>query len=188
LKAEKVPAFYVKFRSDDIVQFTHGFLRNQARDVFNEVGGTFPIEQIMGDNGPFLSAVREKLQKLVDPIGVQIEQFGFIGAPRPPEAVIQSINMKVQAQQIALQKQNMVAQAEADAKSAVAQAEGQGRAKIAVAEGEAKANALLANSISAQLIEWQKLKIQQEAISKWDGHRPQVEGGGAGLLLQVQPK
>ena len=79
LRAERVPAFYVKFRSDDLDKFTHGYLRNVARDMFNETAGKYSIEQIMGDNGPFLSEVRQKLQAQVEAIGVVIEQFGLIG-------------------------------------------------------------------------------------------------------------
>ena len=188
LRSEKVPAFYVKFRSDDLDKFTHGYLRNVARDMFNETAGKYSIEQIMGDNGPFLAEVRQKLQAQVDAIGVVIEQFGLIGAPRPPDAVIGSINAKVQAQQIALQKQNEIMQAEAEAKKAVAVAQGEANAKIAVAEGEAKANQLLSGSITPVLLEWQKLRIQQQAIDKWNGVRPQVEAGGGGntgLLLNI---
>src|SRR5512140_2528027 len=85
LRPDRVPHFYVKFRNDNLEDFTHGFLRNVARDQCNETAGKYSVEQIMGDNGPFLAEVRDKLQKQVDPIGVVIEQFGFIGAPRPPD-------------------------------------------------------------------------------------------------------
>ena len=116
LRSDKVPHFYVKFRNDNLDDFTHGFLRNVARDMFNETAGKYSVEQIMGDNGPFLAEVRDRLQKQVEAIGVVIEQFGFIGAPRPPEGIIHAINAKVQAQQIALQKQTEITQAEADKK------------------------------------------------------------------------
>jgi regulator of protease activity HflC (stomatin/prohibitin superfamily) len=118
---------------------------------------------------------------------VRIEQFGLIGAPRPPEGVIQSINQKVQAQQIAQQKQNEIVQAQAEAQKTVATAEGAARAQVARAEGEAKANQILAASISPALIQWRQLEIQQQAVTRWDGARPQVEGGASGLLLQVAP-
>jgi hypothetical protein len=32
------------------------------------------------------------------------------------------------------------------------------------------------------------LDLQQQAVGKWDGHRPQVEGSGSGMLLNVSPK
>ncbi len=55
-----------------------------------------------------------------------IDQFGFIGSPRPPQSVIDAINAKVQAQQIAVQKQNELVQSQADAAKLVAAAEGPG--------------------------------------------------------------
>lgn len=97
LEEDKVPYFYVKFLSDDLNTFTHGFLRNVARDCFNDNAGKYSVEQIMGDNAQFLKDATGCVQNKVAPYGVKIEQFGFIGAPRPPQNVIDSINLKVQA-------------------------------------------------------------------------------------------
>jgi len=187
LLADKVPSFYVKFRSDDLDTFTHGFLHNVARDCFNEVAGKFGVEQIMGDNAPFLKDARDCLQGRVTDIGVNIQQFGIIGAPRPPQQVIDSINLKVQAAQIALQKQNEVLQAEADAKKKVAEAEGQAKSAIAIANGEAEANRIRSASINPQIIEWQKLMVTDRWIARWNGQVPQVNAGGnpPGMLLNL---
>lgn len=180
LVPERVPHFYVKFRSDDLSSFTYGFLRNLARDVFNDVAGRYTIDQIMGDNGPLLKEVRAELQKQLDPIGVHLEQFGFIGAPRPPDAVIAAINMKVQAMQLALQKQNEIVQAEADAKKSVAEANGYAQSTLVKAEAQAQANRKLAESVTSNLVEYQK-------IQKWDGRLPTVSGG-AGVLMNLPGK
>lgn len=187
---EKVPAFYVKFRSQDLGTFTHGFLRNQAREKFDNAAGKYRIEQIMGDNAPFLKETREALQAELTPIGVQIDQFGFIGAPRPPQQVIDAINAKVKATQIAIQIENEVRQSKAQAEKNVAEAEGQARALVARAEGNAKAavaqaqgdaeaNRLLSQSITANLIEWRRLGVQQQSIQKWNGTLPGFLGGSA---------
>src|ERR1039458_7963282 len=116
LDASKVPAFYVKFRNDDINQFTHGFLRNVARDAINRTGSQYTVQEVMGEKKSELEQnSRMELQKQVGDIGVVIDQFGFIGSPRPPQSVIDAINAKVQAQQIAVQKQNELVQSQADA-------------------------------------------------------------------------
>jgi len=167
LVEEKIPNFYVKFRNDDLDKFTHGFLRNVARDCLNEIAGKYAVEQIMGDNGEFLRDARDCTQKHVETYGVSISQFGPIGAPRPPESVVRSINLKVQAQQIALQKQNEVMQARADADKAVA-----------VAKGQADSNKMLTESLSPSLLEWRRLALEESAISKWNGYTPTVLGGG----------
>ena len=178
LVADKVPAFYLKFRSDDLDTFTHGFLRNMSREKFDSAAGHYGVEQIMGDNAPFLSEVKLALQSELDPIGVHIEQFGFIGAPRPPQAVIDSINAKVQATQLAMQKQNELMQAQADAAKRVAAAEGEAKSIVALAEAQADANRRLAASVSPTLVEYQK-------IQKWDGKLPQVSSGASGIMLSL---
>ena len=179
LDRTKAPTFYVKFRSDDIQSFTDGYLRNVVRNKFNEIAGNYTVEQIMGDNGAMLKQVGTEVQNAVIADGIDIDpnSFGFIGAPRPPQAVLDSISLKVQAAQIGLQKQNEVVQAEADAKK-----------RVALAQGEADANRILTSSINDNLIRWKQLELTERAVNKWDGKRPTVEGGGSGLLLNVNPK
>ncbi|HXA47332.1 MAG TPA: SPFH domain-containing protein, partial [Burkholderiaceae bacterium] len=41
LSAQRVPEFYVKFRADQIQSFTHGFLRDTARNVVVAVGSEY---------------------------------------------------------------------------------------------------------------------------------------------------
>lgn len=180
LNREKIPAFYVKFRSDDLDQFTHGFLRNVARDVFNEVAGKYPVEDLYGPRKEeFLVQVRDRLNREVADIGVEIVQLGFIGAPRPPKIVVDAINMKVRAVQQAVQAENELRREQANAQK-----------QIARAQGASEANRLLAASISDQLIQWRQLEITEAAINKWNGVRPTVEAGenAGGLLLQVTPR
>jgi regulator of protease activity HflC (stomatin/prohibitin superfamily) len=191
LDSAKVPAFYVKFRNDDINQFTHGFLRNVARDAINRTGSQYTVQEVMGEKKSELELnSRAELQKQVGDIGVVIDQFGFIGSPRPPQSVIDAINAKVQAQQIAVQKQNELVQSQADAAKLVAAAEGQAKAQVAVANGEAESNRVRAASISQNIIEWQKLAVTDRWIAKWNGQVPQVQTGanGPGMLLDITPK
>jgi regulator of protease activity HflC (stomatin/prohibitin superfamily) len=191
LDPARVPAFYVKFRSDDIDQFTHGFLRNVARDSMNRVAANYTVEEIMGEKKPEMEKrSRDELQSEVKDIGVVIEQFGFIGSPRPPESVVAAINAAQQAKYIAQQKQNELLQSQADAAKQVAAAEGQAKAQIAIAQGEAESNRVRAASISPQIIEWQKLAVTDRWITRWNGSMPQVQAGGniPGLLLNVNPE
>lgn len=185
LTADKVPAFYIKFRSDDLKLFNDGFLHSVARTCINDTAGSYNIEQIMGDNGPWLKASHQCLNERLDQYGIHIEQFGIIGSPRPPDTVIQSINMKVQATQLAMQKQNEVAQAEADAKKLVAEADGQASAQVARAKGEAESNRIKSSSIDDKLIQWYRLTNQHDMIWRWNGQRPNIEAGNSGVLLQL---
>jgi len=186
LMPDKVPAFYIKFRSDDLKMFNDNFLHSVARTCINDTAGHYTIDKIMGDNGPWLKESENCLEGKLNQYGVHIEQFGIIGSPRPPNEVIQSINAKVQATQLAIQKQNEVAQAEADAKKAVAEAEGQANAQIARAKGEAEANRIKSSSIDDKLIRWYALTNQHDQIWRWNGEVPKVStGGNSGLLLSI---
>jgi regulator of protease activity HflC (stomatin/prohibitin superfamily) len=177
LEESAAPAFYVKYRARDIETFTDGYLRNVARDAFNEVAGDYSIEQIMGDNGPVLQAVRNRMQSVLKVDGIQISQLGFMGSPRAPKQVSDAINLKVQAAQIALQKENEVAQAKAEAQKMEAIAQGDAQANIIRAQADATANKLRSSTLTPELIEWNK-------IQRWDGHNPSVvSGAGAGSLM-----
>ncbi len=173
LDPSKVPHFYVQFRNDDLDAFTHGFLHNVTRDCFNELGGKYDLDHIMGDNADFVHAVRDELQKRVGVYGVNIQQFGIIGVPRPPDDVLKAINAKIGATQLAIQKQNELVQAEAEAKKVIARA-----------EGDAKANLLLASSITPQLIQWQTLELQRISIAKWNGQLPQYNGTSLPFIMK----
>lgn len=192
LDTTKVPDFYVKFRNDDLKVFTYGFLHNVTRDIMMEVGGHYSVEQIMGDNEAFLHEVRERVQSQVSSIGVSIQQFGFIGAPRPPQQIIDSINNAQQAKYNAIRTQNELASTQAEVAKSVAKATGEAQAAIAAAEGQAKANKLLGDSLTDKVIERARLDVQWQAIQKWNGQLPTsvvgASGGPAGLLLNVTPK
>lgn len=192
LNFDKVPNFYVTFRSDDLDKFTHGYMRNLARDKFDSIAGRYKIEQIMGDNAQFLADVRNALQNELTPLGVEIRQFGLIGAPRPPQQVIAAINAKVQATQVAIQTENEVRQTRAQAEKDVAKAEGAARSEVASAEGyakamllradaEAEANRKVANSLTPSLLE----KIR---LDKWDGSVPQMTGVGGTPMINLTPR
>lgn len=187
LGADYIPAFYVKFRSDDLKLFAYGYLHNVTRDAMMEVGGHYTVENIMGDNEKFLHEVRDRIQSQMQPIGVMLLQFGFIGSPRPPQAVIESINLAQQAKYLALQKENELAQSKAEAAKSVAFATGEANAAIARAEGQARANTLLSNSLSDKVLERIRLDNQTKWIDKWSGVVPSTMIGGDknGLLLNV---
>jgi len=187
LDVTKVPAFYVKFRNDNITNFTFGYLHNMTRDCFTRTGGQYNVEQLMGNNAPFVDKVRECLQTSVAEIGVQIQSFGIVGSLRPPQTIIDSINAKLTAQQNALKTEMEVAQTKAEAQKQIAQTEGTAQARIKMAQAEAESNKLLSGSLTPQLLQWRQLQIQADAVGRWNGQRPQVEGSGSGLLLNVTP-
>lgn len=183
----KIPAFYVKFRSDNIESFAYGYLHNVTRNAMTEVGSQYTVEDVMGGKTEaYVKAVQAKIQTEMTPLGIQVEQFGFIGKLRPPQQIVDSINNAQQAQYLAQQKQNELLQAQADAAKQVAQAEGAAKAEIARAQGQAQANKLLNESLSEKVLERTRLDVEWFRISKWNGQLPQITtGNGNGMLLQV---
>jgi regulator of protease activity HflC (stomatin/prohibitin superfamily) len=189
LQSDHVPAFYVKFLAKDIEDFTDGYLRNITRNCMNDAAGQYEIAQIMGDNSAFLKDAKACLEKQVSQYGVIIDTLGLTGAPRPPQVVLDQINSKNQAQQLALQKQMELLQVQADANKQVAAADGQARAAIAVANGDAQANRIRAASITPVILQNKALDNQHDAIWRWNGQMPSTvvnSGQGSnGLLFNI---
>jgi regulator of protease activity HflC (stomatin/prohibitin superfamily) len=182
-----VPDFYLKYRVSDLSTFTHGFLRDVVRNSLNEVASTYSIEEIYGEHkAEFLHKVEALIQTKLTPVGVGIQQFGFIGAPRVPDVISAAITGKAQAIQNAERAQNELAQTQAEAAKKIAEADGDAKSEVARAQGEAEANRIRQASITPQLLELRRLENQRALIDRWNGQLPQVESGsGNGLMLQL---
>ena len=182
----RVPEFYVKYRTDDLERFTHGILKDIVRNSLNEVASTYSLEDIYGENkARFLREARDRVQSQVEPVGVGIQQFGFIGEPRFTAAIEQAITQKTQAiteaerarNQLAVTQAEMaktVAEAEGEARSQVERARGEATSAIERARGEAEANRLRQASITPQLLEWRRLENQRALVEKWNGELPRM--------------
>jgi regulator of protease activity HflC (stomatin/prohibitin superfamily) len=186
----RVPDFYVKYRVSDLDVFTHGILRDIVRNSLNEVASTYSVEQIYGEQKTeFLNKVEALIQSKMDPVGVVIQQFGFIGAPRVPAVIASAITNKAQAIQAAEQARNELAKTQAEAAKTVAEAEGEAKAAVTRAQGEAEANKIRQASLTPQLLELRKIENQKAMIDRWNGQMPTVQSGaGSGGLLLELPK
>jgi len=175
LEGSKAPYFYIKFRNDDIKAFTHGYMRNIMRDSFQIVASRYTYEEINGTGKEkFMKEVQAMMNTDLSQYGVTIEQLGFVGALRPPNAIRDAITLKLKANQDAIRTENELRQSTAEASKVVAKA-----------KGEADANKLLAESLTPVLMEWRRLAVTAAAVEKWDGKRPTVEGAGSGMLLSI---
>jgi regulator of protease activity HflC (stomatin/prohibitin superfamily) len=184
----KVPEFYVKYRVNQLDVFTHGILRDIVRNSLNEVASIYTIEEIYGlKKTEFLRKVEDMIQAKVAPVGVGVQQFGFIGAPRVPEVIAQSITAKARAIQDAERARNELAMTQAEAAKKIAEAEGDAQSQINRAKGEAEANRIRQSSLTPQLLELRRLEIQRAMIDKWNGQLPTVQSGQGtgGLILQM---
>ena len=145
------------------------------RDAFNEVGAQYALEEVYGPKKEeLLSKVKKRVNDEVSKYGVILVQFGFVGRIRIDPTIMQALNAKLATTQNAMTAENRLREAQANAAN-----------RVAAAEGEARANLALAKSITPELIEWRKLDLTQNAINRWNGVRPMVEGNSSGMLLQL---
>jgi len=166
LDASKAPSFYLKYMAKDIDTFTHGLMRQVARDEFNNLATNYTAEELYGvKKEEFVKTVLVRVNNHFKDNGVVVETLGFVGAPRPPASFTDAINGKLNAIQRSQQAVNELQETEAQAKK-----------QIAKAEGEAKSNMIKAASLTPAVIKWRELEIQQAALVKWNGNVPQFIG------------
>jgi regulator of protease activity HflC (stomatin/prohibitin superfamily) len=184
---QKVPEFYIKYRVSDLELFTHGILRDIVRNSLNEVASTYAVEDIYGEKkAEFLKKVGAMIEQKVAPVGVSVQQFGFIGAPRVPAVIASAITAKAQAIQEAERARNELATTQAEAAKKIAQADGEAKSLVTIAKGEAEANRIRQSSLTPQLLELRRIENNRLQIEKWNGQLPTVQSGqGGGLILQL---
>lgn len=183
----KVPDFYVKYRVNNLELFTHGILRDIVRNSLNEVASTYNVEDIYGEKkAQFLHQVEQQIQDKVANVGVGVQQFSFIGAPRVPSVIATAITAKAQAIQESERAKNELATTQAEAAKKIAEADGDAKSTVTRAQGEADANRIRQTSITPQLLELRRLENQRAYIDKWNGQLPSVQAGqGTGFLMEL---
>lgn len=167
---EKVPVLFQKYRKG-LEEITDIYIHNLIRDALVVSGSTRSIDQIYGaGKAKLLEEVQKEVADKIGPMGINVDQISVVGGFSLPETVVQSINLKIQATQQAQQRENEVATAKAEAQKAVAVAQGEADSVTIKAKAQATANQILAQSLSAEL-------VQYNAIGKWDGALPQTMAG-----------
>lgn len=186
LDPEKVHVLFQTYRRG-IDEITDVYLYNMVRDTMVQFASSRTAENLYGEGktefvSDVTSAVREKMKS----VGINIDYIAIVGNVWLPQQVKQAIDAKVQAGQLAAQRETEVATAKAEAEKAVATAEGEARSRKAIADANAyviikeaeaqkTANEMLSKSITPELIEYNKAQ-------KWNGTMPQVMGAGATLM------
>lgn len=181
IRPENVNTIFQKYRRG-INEITDTYLRNMVRDAFVSVSSTKPISDIYGiGKEEIIEKVQEKIKAQVEPIGINIEKIYYIGSLRLPDAVIAAIDAKINADQIAQQRRNEVAQAEAEADKRIAQARGEAQSILEVAKAQAEANRIISQSLTDNLVRY-------KAIEKWSGELPRMTGNAPVPFIDVTPE
>ena len=175
---DKVSIIFQTYRRG-VEEITDTFLRNMVRDALVKQSSNKPIEYVYGaGKSELLASVQKDVADQVAPLGINIGKIYWIGEIRLPKTVIDSINAKNAATQMAQQRQNEVAQAKAEADKKIEDARGTAESILRVADAQAKANKLLAESLTTEFVQYQ-------AITKWDGQLPKMTGSAAVPFIDV---
>lgn len=164
IKPENVVKVFQKYRLG-IEEITNTFLRNMVRDAMNKVSSTMAVEEIYGPKKEdFIAKVNEIVKHEAEQDGIDVDKIYLIGSFKLPEAVVQSINAKIQATQNAMKVENEVATAKAEAQKVLIEA-----------QARAQANRIISQSLTPELVNY-------NAIQKWNGRLPQVTGGATPMI------
>ena len=175
---DKVSVIFQTYRRG-VEEITDTFLRNMVRDALVKQASNKPIEYVYGaGKADLIAAVQKDVSDQVSAIGIKIDKIYWIGEIRLPEVVLNSINAKNAATQMAQQRQNEVAQAKAEADKKIEDARGEAESILKVADAQAKANKLLAQSLTPEFVQYQ-------AITKWNGELPKMTGSSAVPFIDV---
>lgn len=160
-------------------------LQPAIQEATKSVMAGYRAEELIQSRGVVSNAIIDEISKKVNDYGIIIDEFNitnFSFSKAFDEAIEQKLVAEQNKMKAATENEQRVAAAEADAAEAKARAEGEADAARIKAEGEAEAikakadaqaeaNKKIANSLTPELIE-------QNKIDKWSGTVPQTVVGG----------
>lgn len=182
-KKTKLHRFYETYRKSPD-EFRANELRNGLRNCFAETAETLKLTPSM------LPTNQQRLVKGVIQCTQQrfptivLQDVTLLAPLRLPPEIQKSIDEQFASQQAAQTAESNRRKAEAEAAANVAEAKGEAKVTIEQARAEAEANRLRAASITPQLLELERLRVERARIEKWNGQQaptiqtPNVQIGG----------
>lgn len=158
---------FTKYRKP-LRDIEEGYMRTCIYDAYRITANNYTSDELMSSRAKFEGEVREMLNKSLGEEGFIVQEF--TSQIDPPETLRRMIDAKNEAVQASLKAENLVKEAEANAKIAVAKARGKADALKIQADGEAYYNRTVAASLN-------DLLVRQYAIEKWNGELPTYNGG-----------
>lgn len=198
--ADRVAELFTRFKGQSGKDVRDSFIKPNIVSWTKEVTAKYPVTEILGDERANLNtALSEYISAKFEPYGIIVENVSLIDIDADQETRA-SVQRKVNAQQelelaqieqktanVQAQKEKEVALIAAEQEKEVAtinaekvkiKAEGDAEAVRIKAEAEAEANNKIAESLTKELIEKQK-------IDKWNGDVPKVSGGGTVPIVSI---
>lgn len=148
-------------------------------DFIKEVVPKYPVIDILGKRDEIRAQAREKLGENLHRYGIVVEDIYISNITFSPEYQA-AIERKQTAQQNVETENQLLAAKRIQSEQVIVEAEAQAKAQIARANGESQANLARTSSITPQLIEYLRW-------TKWDGRLPMVTGDTQPLLQVPLP-
>lgn len=177
--AESVVGIFKKYRKP-VADLEKTIVKNYLRDAFNSTAATYTASELYEKRNQFQTESEKAIKDILEPEGFVIEQVVLLNELRLPQSVVKNIEAKVNATQMALRKQEELAQATADAQKKVAEAQGKADAMRIHADAERYAFEQKKKALTSLL-------VQQQMIDKWNGKLP-VYGEVPTLFRNVAQK
>lgn len=195
--AERVTDTFVRFKGRSGEDVKDTFIKPKIMAWTQEVSATYPVTDIFGDKRTQINAELDTyLKQKFEHYGIIIDTVNFtdISVDEETAAAIQKkvtaqqelelANIEAQTAKVQAEKDKQVALIEAEKNKETAQiqaeqakikAQGEADAKKIASDAEAQANRKIAESLTPELIEKQK-------IEKWNGDVPQVQGNATPII------
>lgn len=183
---EKLPQTFTRFKGQSGKEILKTFIKPKMQAWIKEITPRFPMLEIISTNrGAVNKVITDELSEKFAQYGIIIDNIALADV-RPDEDTARAIDERIQAQE-QLEKAKVTAErekvearkdkeiAEINAEKAKIEAQGKADSKTIAAEAEAKANKLISESITPELIEYNKIK-------QWKGEVPAVQGAGSTIV------
>ncbi|HWY12164.1 MAG TPA: SPFH domain-containing protein [Bacteroidia bacterium] len=199
---DSVKAVFMKWRKD-INYIANVYFDNSIHDALIHVASNMAIEDIYGPKKQTLvNKVDSILEREVNPYGIIVDRIFITDDFKLPAVIVNAINSKMEATQIAQQRENELREVEAEANKKVATAKGESESKLVREKMQNEINILQANAQAKIIVTQAKsqaesiviqAKSQSDAnkmiqtslndklvelkrVEKWDGHLPTYTG------------
>ena len=155
--------FLYSYNNKTLEQIMDSEIRARVESKFVEQCAQYTLNEILANKENIMNSVRDDVEKYFGDKGITITVLGMKdGIEYDDEAIQTAINEKFSSEQKLVTQEN-------NNKVIISKAEAEAEAQRIAAEAEADANKKIAESLTPELIEKQK-------IEKWKGDVPQVQG------------
>jgi regulator of protease activity HflC (stomatin/prohibitin superfamily) len=145
----------------------------EVQETFKAITARYTAEELITKREEVRAAIRELLDKKIQELtrgGLVIDEFSITNFAFSRNFAA-AIEAKQEAEQLALKAKRDLERVEVEAQQ-----------KVAMAQAEAEALKAQKQEITPDLIKLREIEVQHEAIAKWDGRLPSVNGGAMPFL------